>query len=317
MQCKATYVMMMMMQCNVKDILPTRENLSKKGINFDLSCPLCHHGLESSNHLFMNCNLMRLTLFASNLGSHIPVSVDVSVWILSWLTCKDMIGTQLFCVLLWKFWYGRNQVIFKGVVLDPIALAAEAALYVHEFNEANPRRCSQVVLQQASVSRLDDANMQLMFTDAGCFNNGYTGWGIVLRNVDGTTSFSACKREEIEVEPAVAEALGVRWALQLSLDQHLDNFIILSDAANVVNCIAKRISLASIDLIAQDCRDLLCNFSNVSIKFVGRALNIDAHNVASLAKCVGSRTWVGSAPTVSNFSSDVLSFNGCFPALVE
>ncbi|WJX88904.1 hypothetical protein P8452_70944 [Trifolium repens] len=89
---------------------------------------------------------MRLTLFASNLGSHIPHSIDLSFWILSWLTCKDMVGTQLFCILLWKFWYGRNQTIFKGVVIDPIALAADAICYVHEFNEANPRRCNQTLL---------------------------------------------------------------------------------------------------------------------------------------------------------------------------
>jgi hypothetical protein len=254
----------------VKNILPTRENLSKKGITLDLSCPLCHHDVESSNHLFMHCNLMRLTLFASNLGTHIPQCVDLSVWILSWLTCKDMVGTQLFCILLWKFWYGRNQTIFKGVVIDPIALAADAICYVHEFNEANPRRCNQVILQHGTALRQEDDSRQLLFTDAGCFNNGHTGWGLVLKNADGITTFSASKRENIVVEPALAEALGVRWALQTAIAQHLDHFIILSDAANVVNCIAKRTHLASIELVAQDCRELLCNFSNVSIKFISR-----------------------------------------------
>jgi ribonuclease HI len=53
------------------------------------------------------------------------------------------------------------------------------------------------------------------------------------------------------VEPVLVEAMGVRWALQTALAQHLDNLIIFSDAANVVNCFAKRTALASIELIRE------------------------------------------------------------------
>jgi hypothetical protein len=67
----------------------------------------------------------------------------------------------------------------------------------------------------------------------------------------------------------------------------------------------------NLELIAQDCRELLCNFSNVSIKFISRVLNVDAHNVTSLAKFVGSRSWLGIAPLVSNFSSIITSVHGC------
>jgi len=95
-----------------KNILPTRENLSKKGVSLEKQCPLCHGGIESTNHLFMQCNLMRLTLFASQLGSHMPFEVDLHDWILSWLTCQDQLGSQLFCSILWKFWTGRNNVVF-------------------------------------------------------------------------------------------------------------------------------------------------------------------------------------------------------------
>nr|GEV03571.1 RNA-directed DNA polymerase, eukaryota [Tanacetum cinerariifolium] len=40
--------------------LPTRINISRRGIDFNsLSCPLCQHGVESSSHLFFNCELIR------------------------------------------------------------------------------------------------------------------------------------------------------------------------------------------------------------------------------------------------------------------
>jgi hypothetical protein len=66
-------------------------------------------------YLFMECNLMKITLFASHHGSHIPMSVDLHDWILSWLTYQDSLGTQLFCTLLWKFWACENNAIFKGL----------------------------------------------------------------------------------------------------------------------------------------------------------------------------------------------------------
>lgn len=99
-----------------RDILPTRANLhKKKGINLDLACPLCNREVETSSHLFMHCNFVRLILFASQLGSHIPEAVELNVWIVKWLAYKDMLGTQLFCTLLWKLWFARNQIVFKGV----------------------------------------------------------------------------------------------------------------------------------------------------------------------------------------------------------
>ncbi|CAJ2674376.1 unnamed protein product [Trifolium pratense] len=58
------------------------------------------------------------------------------------------------------------------------------------------------------------------------------------------------------------EAMGVRWALQTDIAQHIDNLIIFSDVTNV-NCIAKRTALASIELIAQDRRvSFLCVLLN-------------------------------------------------------
>jgi hypothetical protein len=57
-----------------------------------------------------------------------------------------------------------------------------------------------------------------MFVDAVCFSNGYTAWGLSIHNQIGESIFSACKRESLSVEPVMAEALGIRWALQAAID---------------------------------------------------------------------------------------------------
>jgi hypothetical protein len=43
------------------------------------------------------------------------------------------------------------------------------------------------------------------------------------------------------------------------------------------------------------------NLVNVSVSFVRREQNSEAHNLVSLAKFVGNRSWLGVAPSVSCF----------------
>jgi len=61
-----------------------------------------------------------------------------------------------------------------------------------------------------------------------------------MHNQRGETCVSKCKREDIDVEPLLAEALGVRWALQVAKEQRITSISIYSDAANVVSCINGR-----------------------------------------------------------------------------
>jgi hypothetical protein len=56
-------------------------------------------------------------------------------------------------------------------------------------------------------------------------------------NQVGEAIFSACKREFISVEPIVADALGIQWALETLIAQGLSLFSISFDALNVVSCI--------------------------------------------------------------------------------
>lgn len=54
-------------------------------------------------------------------------------------------------------------------------------------------------------------------------------------------------------------------------------------------------------MVAQDCRDLMSNCINVCIIYVSRVQNSNTHNLASLAKVAGTRTWFGVAPVSSLF----------------
>jgi len=72
-------------------------------------------------------------------------------------------------------------------------------------------------------------------------------------------------------------------------------------------CINGKSSFATINMVAQDCRELMPNILNVCILFVNRNQNSNAHNLASLAKVVGNRTWVGIVPDNMLFFVNVVS----------
>jgi hypothetical protein len=66
-----------------------------------------------------------------------------------------------------------------------------------------------------------------VFVDARRFMDGSTECCLVIHNQAGETIFSACKREFISVEPIVAEALGIRWALEIAIAQGQSSFSIM------------------------------------------------------------------------------------------
>jgi hypothetical protein len=99
---------------------------------------LCNENSETDDHLFMHCNVVRAVWFASPLGIHVPENIDLKSWILTWLTCEEHFGSQVFCATLWKLWFERNQVVFKHKPFNPLEVARCAADFVADFNQSNP-----------------------------------------------------------------------------------------------------------------------------------------------------------------------------------
>jgi hypothetical protein len=145
------------------------------------------------------------------------MNIDLHDWMLDWLLCQDPLGVQLFCVLLWKYWAGRNAAVFNGVQLDPTRLALDAMSFVHDFNEANPPKIRRATMAQVPIQQNTVNTVFSLFVDVGCSSSGPTVWGLVLRNSDGETVLSACKREDFSVDPLMAEAMGFGGLFNLLL----------------------------------------------------------------------------------------------------
>jgi ribonuclease HI len=146
-----------------------------------------------------------------------------------------------------------------------------------------------------------------IFVDAGCFLDDYTGWGLVAIDQTNSVVLSACRKEGIVTDPTLAEALGVRWGLQMAKQLHWNTVTVLSDSEVVVNCVNSKYVVAAIDHIIQDCQELMVELARSQVVYVNRSLNSIAHSLVKLSKNVGCSTWLGHVPSQANIHSFVTS----------
>ncbi|CAI8611566.1 unnamed protein product [Vicia faba] len=116
-----------------KNILPTKDNLRKKGILLDETCSLCNSAPETALHLFMDCAFARQVFSSSVLSYHILENMDICNWLRSMLVCGDFLSAQILSSLIHKVWTARNMQLYQQKACSLLAVASVA-----EFNLRNP-----------------------------------------------------------------------------------------------------------------------------------------------------------------------------------
>jgi hypothetical protein len=179
-----------------RDILRTRGRLQRKGLAIDTTRPLCFEAEENREHMFMRCRLAQQTWFSSSLGLHVPLQMSLKDWLAEWLSKKNLLASQLFGTTLWKIWQGRNNLVFQNSPFDPRQIASVAAEFVMEFNCAIGLEIAATPTSStADPWCLPPTGMSKLNVDAGCFNDGFMGCGMVIRDYRGTVTFAATKLE--------------------------------------------------------------------------------------------------------------------------
>ncbi|GKA62362.1 RNA-directed DNA polymerase, eukaryota, reverse transcriptase zinc-binding domain protein [Tanacetum coccineum] len=134
------------------DILPTRLNISKRGMDIEsILCPLCEKNVESSSHIFFTCPISREIFRKVLLWWEIDVVMVSSYdeW-LEWLLSIRLHSKhkELFegvCYVLWWYiWNFRNKSIFGSACPSKALIFEEsvwypiyARLWVGKISDAN------------------------------------------------------------------------------------------------------------------------------------------------------------------------------------
>ncbi|GJR88484.1 RNA-directed DNA polymerase, eukaryota, reverse transcriptase zinc-binding domain protein [Tanacetum coccineum] len=116
------------------DALPTRINISRRGIDIQsISCPICENGVESSEHLFFSCNMIR------EIGSKIARWWNINYdevssyeeWKTWLISCRmetklKQMFEGVWYSLWWCVWSYRNKLLFddktpmKAIIFDNV-----------------------------------------------------------------------------------------------------------------------------------------------------------------------------------------------------
>ena len=121
----------------LRDRIPSRWNLSRKGIDVaSITCPICDCGIETSHHTLWTCSL------ATMVWNHILNWLDLSPPIISdiqgfyaWLddlhiSSNKKVTLEVICgVDLWSLWNYRNETIF-GTALPKHSLLLTRLLII-------------------------------------------------------------------------------------------------------------------------------------------------------------------------------------------
>ncbi|XP_058759872.1 uncharacterized protein LOC131633172 [Vicia villosa] len=272
----------------------------------DPSCLFCQSGIETLQHIFMDCHFAKQVLFASPIGYRIPICLDVNFWIQSVLEGIDVHSVQLFCACLYKIWAARNVVVFQGKAVCPIAVAGGAFDCAQDFVRWPPDPDGKNLSSSARSAFSFPQDVYVAQVDAGLTEAGDTVFGCTFKDPFGKMLMAASKKEHILVDPSIAELLAIRWCILLAADLKMNKIVFQSDALVVVDCINSISCNASLDPIAAECRLLLSSFSFSSVMFIPRVCNSDAHNVVLLGKAYGSRTWLDGFPGANSVSPAAL-----------
>ncbi|KAF7839531.1 putative ribonuclease H-like domain-containing protein [Senna tora] len=121
-----------------------------------------------------------------------------------------------------------------------------------------------------------------MNTDVAKISDVEWSIGVVIRSDQGHLFMTGIKTILAPDEVAVAEALGIRWGLQIAQQCHVSKLEVETDCEVVVNSFnatsATDLSLVS-DIMA-DCRSIGAELENFSLRHIYRESNHVAHFVA-------------------------------------
>ncbi|XP_024160347.1 uncharacterized protein LOC112167549 [Rosa chinensis] len=267
--------------CN--DILPTREQLLKKGYEGAVSCLLCNYRIESSAHLFCKCPTAQTILSGTPFSLHNSLPhPNFKEWMLEQsLSLKTDLFEKLL-MIVWGLWKNRNLKLWEDKVQTSVDIMLGCFTWFIEFKRArdNPNGRVQKVVQRWKLESIPKLNVDGAFGA----HASHGGVGGVLRDSHGRfqTIFAepvlhANSAQQVEL-CAIMEGLKYVELLQL---QQVE---VEADCLLAVQCINNDVEdLSELSNMVLDIRTKISSMHGVKLVFAPRSCNSIAHRLASYA----------------------------------
>ncbi|KAK0600738.1 hypothetical protein LWI29_017969 [Acer saccharum] len=115
--------------------LPTMAYLAKRGVHTNGYCPRCQKFLETMVHALWGCRELRSVKEKCHSFNGFKGSNDMHFldFILGWL--RNLCSTELefLCVIFWRIWFCRNQMIHNKAGVDNRDVVKWASDFIDEW----------------------------------------------------------------------------------------------------------------------------------------------------------------------------------------
>ncbi|KAE8811717.1 hypothetical protein D1007_11513 [Hordeum vulgare] len=218
--------------------------------------------------------------------------VDIFVGGIILLGCPKL--QEVVATAAWYLWFEHRKV-YHG---DEIQTTPQIALAIRGLSANFSIACAKTAKGRTGGWSKPPQGYVKLNVDAGFDHDLLRGSiGAIIRDQKGQFLAAANDRIDICYDPNTAEALAVRFGLNLARTIGCSKIVVNSDNLEIVKDLKKGYSSLAASTIIDDCFFLGSEFKHVLYDHCGRDSNQVAHELAKLAKSPPPPScWMDSAP---------------------
>nr|KYP44135.1 hypothetical protein KK1_034401 [Cajanus cajan] len=275
----------------MRDILPTRPNLQKKGISCPSTCFRCDIDIENTWHTFFSCPSAKLCWQGSKFHSRIMKLINSSDGVFNLIShilqCWAPQDVAEFSLILWSMWHSRNALHWNNTPWNQNEIILRASSMLHDWATAN-RATSAQHSKPPPKQRWSPPSQGSLKCNIATYSfpmEGLTGIGICIRDHQGAFIRARITTIKGSMEPHVGKAFAFLHAINWTHNQNLENIIFETDCKRIPPYFSNHLSADTSEFgcLLDQCKPFMAKPSNSHVSFSPRSANIVAHKLAKAA----------------------------------
>ncbi|KAH9727241.1 rnase h domain-containing protein [Citrus sinensis] len=255
------------------NLLPTSDNLWRRGILLEPTCQICKQGKETTAHALLRYKVAKKIWRYAPFETCFPDAVnqdmfDIMVEMAKKLTKSDI---EVMVAICWTIWFGRNKFLFEGKKMEPLLTISRAEAMVEAY-------------RRQVWSPPPDNTFKVNVDAAVNFERQKAGLGVVIRDSCNKVKVAVVKSTLFTGDVKTVEAEAVEWGLVVAKSVAFQCIMVELDCQEVVKLINnKEGSRTEVMWVISEIQSLSKDFQNIGFYHTPRSCNTHAHSLAKLA----------------------------------
>jgi ribonuclease HI len=251
-------------------------------------CYLCHLDLETTEHLFINCQFTKQVWLKIALALNLHTTWEgtkIEDCFTSW-TQNERTHIHLLPLICWTVWLVRNSTIFENMTPSTNTTTSKAIGHYYSWMDTHGNKTTQHRSKQIPELEVITTGWFDGATSANRFQSGAGGLIKISQNTYYKWTYNCGPGTNTR-----AKLLGAWATLYLASRLHIDTLQVLGDSRIIIEWLSSRGDLQVVSLLAwkDRIRHLQSTFKKLSYIHIHREHNnsVDQLSKAALQKPVG------------------------------